>query len=63
MVVRLRRRPLGNSLGDKKRTGVLPSSRYFLRFLPSRGWAMIPAARQRVCIEGRTGLYFVLSVN
>ena len=24
---------------------------------------MIPAARQRVCVEGRTGLYFVLSVN
>ena len=24
VVVRLRRRPLGNSLGDKKRTGVLP---------------------------------------
>jgi len=24
---------------------------------------MIPAARQRVRVEGRTGLYFVLSVN
>jgi hypothetical protein len=24
---------------------------------------MIPAARQRVRIEGRTGLYFVLAVN
>jgi hypothetical protein len=24
---------------------------------------MIPAARQSVCVEGRSGLYFVLTVN
>ena len=24
---------------------------------------MIPAARQRVCVEGRSGVFFVLTVN
>jgi len=45
--------------------GILPlnSSDLFPSRRPGGWWPMIPASRQRVRVEGRSGLFFVLSVN